>query len=79
MLGPLPPLHKTVVCVLALVACAGVAAWLADSLPLPVLPGAAALAGGAVGLVLALLSPSPPQQPRAARAASRRSGSRRSR
>ena len=77
MLGPLPPLHRTVVCLLALVACAGVAAWLAASLPLPVLPGTAALAGGAVGLVLALLSPPASQQPRAARATSRRPGSHR--
>ena len=37
MLGPLPPLYRWVVCSLALVVCAGLGAWLAWSLPVPVL------------------------------------------
>ena len=44
MLGPLPPLHRLLVSVLALVACIGVGAWLAFTLPIPLIaPTGAAL------------------------------------
>ena len=57
MLGPLPPLHRLLVSVLALVACVGVGAWLAFTLPIPlVAPTGAAigavLGGGVVALLL---------------------------
>ena len=50
MLGPLPPLYRWVVAVLALVASAGVGAWLAIMLTSPLTDGAAA--GAAIGAVL---------------------------
>ena len=50
MLGPLPPLHRWVVAVLALVASVGVGAWLAFTLTTPLSLGAAA--GAVVGAVL---------------------------
>ena len=52
MLGPLPPLHRWVVCVLALLACVGVGAWLAWTLPGPLLAPAGAVLGAVPGLVL---------------------------
>ena len=57
MLGPLPPLHRVLVSLLVLVACAGVGAWLAYTLPIPlVAPTGAAigavLGGGVVALLL---------------------------
>jgi len=48
VLGPLPPLHRLLVCVLALVACIGVGAWLAFTLPIPLI----APTGAAIGAVL---------------------------
>jgi hypothetical protein len=57
VLGPLPPLHRVLVSLLVLVACAGVGAWLAYTLPIPlVAPTGAAigavLGGGVVALLL---------------------------
>ncbi len=55
MLGPLPRLHRWIVCVLALVTCIGVGAWLAFTLPIPVLAGSGAAVGAALGVVVVLL------------------------
>jgi hypothetical protein len=55
VLGPLPPLHRWIVCALALVTCIGVGAWLAFTLPVPVLAGSGAVVGAALGLVVVLL------------------------
>ena len=55
MLGPLPRLHRWIVCALALVTCIGVGAWLAFTLPIPVLAGSGAVVGAALGLVVVLL------------------------
>jgi hypothetical protein len=55
MLGPLPRLHRWTVGALALLACIGVGAWLADSLPIPLLAPAGATIGAALGLLLVLL------------------------
>ncbi len=56
MLGPLPPLYRWIVSVLALAACVGVGAWLAWTLPVPVLAPAGAIVGAALGaLVVRLL------------------------
>jgi membrane protein YdbS with pleckstrin-like domain len=55
VLGPLPRLHRWIVCALALVACIGVGAWLAFTLPVPVLAGSGATVGAALGLVVVLL------------------------
>jgi hypothetical protein len=55
VLGPLPKLHRWIVCALALVTCVGVGAWLAFTLPVPVLAGSGAIGGLALGLVVVLL------------------------
>ena len=55
MLGPLPPLYRWIVCLLALVACIGVGAWLAFTLPVPVLATSGAAIGAALGVVLVIL------------------------
>lgn len=56
MLGPLPPLYRWVVYVLALLTCVGLGAWAAWSLPGPLLAPAGAGIGAAVGVaVVALL------------------------
>ncbi len=56
MLGPLPPLYRWVVSFLALVVCAGLGAWLAWTLPIPLLVPTGAVLGAALGvLVVALL------------------------
>lgn len=56
MLGPLPPLYRWVVGLLALVVCAGLGAWLAWTLPGPLLVQTGALLGAAFGgLVAGLL------------------------
>jgi hypothetical protein len=55
VLGPLPPLHRWVVCVLALLASIGVGAWLAFTLPLPLVVSAGAAAGAVLGGVMVML------------------------
>lgn len=55
MLGPLPPLHRWVVCALALLACIGLGAWLAFTLPIPLLATAGAGIGAALGCVVVML------------------------
>ena len=55
MLGPLPPLYRWIVCVLALVACVGVGAWLAAMLPVPFVATSGAVIGAALGVVLVML------------------------
>jgi hypothetical protein len=62
VLGPLPPLHRVVVCVLALLAPVGVGAWLAWSTPGPLLPTVGAVIGASLGvaLVFLLLRQTPP-------------------
>ena len=55
MLGPLPPLYRWVVCILALVACIGAGAWLAFTLPIPLLAAGGAGIGAALGVVLVIL------------------------
>lgn len=55
MLGPLPPLHRWVVCVLALLACIGLGAWLAFTLPVPLIATAGAGIGAALGCLLVVL------------------------
>ncbi len=55
MLGPLPLLHRWLVCALALLACVGAGAWLAATLPGPVVAATGAGIGAALGLVVVLL------------------------
>ncbi len=57
MLGPLPLLHRWVVCGLALVGSAGVGAWLAFTLSRPMSVGAAvgAVVGAVLGAVVVML------------------------
>jgi hypothetical protein len=60
VLGPLPPLHRLVVTVVALLVCAAAGAWLALSLPLstppgPTWAGPGAALGAGLGAVLGLL------------------------
>ena len=55
MLGPLPPLHRWVVGLLAVVACVGLGAWLAAVTPIPLLPRAGAGVGAALGAVVVAL------------------------
>jgi hypothetical protein len=55
VLGPLPPLHRWIVCLLALVASIGLGAWLAVMLPVPLIATAGAAIGAALGAVLVLL------------------------
>ena len=52
MLGPLPPLHRWVVSLLALIACIGAGAWLALNLPVPLLASEGAAVGAGLGLVV---------------------------
>ena len=61
MLGPLPPLHRLLVSVLALVACIGVGAWLAFTLPIPLIAPTGAAIGAVLGggLVMLLHRPRP--------------------
>jgi hypothetical protein len=55
VLGPLPPLYRWIVCLLALVACIGVGAWLAFTLPVPLIATTGAAIGAALGVVLVTL------------------------
>ena len=55
MLGPLPTLYRVVVSTCALVVFVGVGAWLAETLPGPLLAGAGAGIGAGIGMVVALL------------------------
>ncbi len=55
MLGPLPPLYRWIVCVLALVASIGVGAWLAFTLPIPFIATSGAVIGAVLGVVLVML------------------------
>ena len=73
MLGPLPTLHRWVVCVLALLACTGIGTWLGVTLPAPLLGvcGAGLGAGLGVAVVLLLLHDRG-AQPRPARTRARR-------
>jgi len=69
VLGPLPPLHRWVVCALALLACLGLGASLAVTLPAPRL----ATAGAALGvLVVVLLLHDPTRHRREPRMRTRR-------
>jgi hypothetical protein len=52
VLGPLPPLYRWVVCILALVACIGAGAWLAATLPVPLMATTGVAIGVALGVVL---------------------------
>ena len=68
MLGPLPPLHRFVLCALTLLTCSGLGAWLGFRLVVPLLPSVGAVVGAAFGLVLAaLLLDDPPHAPPARR------------
>jgi uncharacterized MnhB-related membrane protein len=68
VLGPLPPMHRWIVCVAALVGCIGAGAWLAFTLPMPDVTASGALVGAALGaLVVALLLHDFRPHPRAAR------------
>jgi hypothetical protein len=60
VLGPLPPLHRLVVSVVALLVCAAAGAWLALSLPLspssgPTWAGPGVALGAGLGAVLGLI------------------------
>jgi hypothetical protein len=55
MLGPLPPLHRWIVSLLALLASIGVGAWLAFTLPLPLVVSAGAAGGAVLGGVMVML------------------------
>ena len=57
MLGPLPPLYRWIVCILALVACIGAGAWLASTLPVVTPTGATtgAVAGAVLGGIVVML------------------------
>lgn len=55
MLGPLPKLYRVVVALAALLVCAAAGAWSAFMLPYPVLVGAGASVGLAVGVACAYL------------------------
>ena len=72
MLGPLPPLYRLVVSVLALLAFVGVGAWLAFTLPVAVLAPTGAMIGAMLGalVVLGMLHEDTP--PARARARARR-------
>ena len=54
MLGPLPPLYRLVVSVLALLAFVGVGAWLAFTLPVAVLAPTGAMIGAMLGALVVL-------------------------
>ena len=71
MLGPLPLLYRCIVSVLAVVVCAGLGAWLAWTLPVPLLVQTGAVIGAALGaLVVGLLLHD--SEPRAQRLRQRR-------
>ena len=55
MLGPLPALYRIIVSACALLACVGLGAWLAFTLPVPLLAGAGASIGAGIGVVAVLL------------------------
>lgn len=69
MLGPLPPLYRIVVSVLALLAFVGVGAWLAFTLPVEAIPPAGAMVGAMLGaaVVLAMLHEDDPRPARVRR------------
>jgi len=52
MLGPLPPLYRLTVATLCLLACVGAGAWLAATLPVPLLAPTGAAVGAALGVLL---------------------------
>jgi hypothetical protein len=54
VLGPLPLIYRWIVCVLALLACVGLGAWLAFKLPVSLITGGAAI-GAALGVVVVML------------------------
>jgi hypothetical protein len=73
MFGPLPLLHRIVLCAISL--CFGVLAgvWIAHATPLPVAISGGALVGGVIGLVAAYaLVHHPHAQPRPVRVTRRR-------
>ena len=55
MLGPLPAGYRIIVSVCALLACVGLGAWLASTLPVPLLAGVGASIGAGIGVVAVLL------------------------
>jgi uncharacterized membrane protein len=55
VLGPLPALYRIIVSACALLACVGLGAWLAFTLPLPLLAGVGASIGAGIGVVAVLL------------------------
>lgn len=55
MLGPLPTLYRVIVSVCALLAFVGLGAWLAVTLPVPLLASAGAGIGAGIGAVAVLL------------------------
>lgn len=66
MLGPLPPLYRLIVSVLALLAFVGVGAWLAFTLPIAVVAPTGAMIGAMLGalVVLAMLHEDAPRPSR---------------
>lgn len=54
MLGPLPPLYRLIVSVLALLSFVGVGAWLAFTLPVAVVAPTGAMLGALVGALVVL-------------------------
>jgi hypothetical protein len=71
MLGPLPPLHRLVLCALTLLTCTGLGAWLGYRLVVPLLPSVGAVIGSALGLVLVALLLNEPPHARPARRSQR--------
>ena len=55
MLGPLPPLHRWIVCSLVLLVCVGLGAWLAWTLPIPLVAPMGACVGAALGVLRMVL------------------------
>jgi hypothetical protein len=55
VLGPLPTLYRVVVSTCALLGCVGLGAWLAFTLPVPLLASAGAGIGAGIGVVVMLL------------------------
>jgi len=55
MLGPLPPLYRWLVGIAVVLACVGIGAWLAFTLPVRLEAVAGAWAGAALGAVLLAL------------------------
>jgi hypothetical protein len=54
VLGPLPPLYRLIVSVLALLAFVGVGAWLAFTLPIAVIAPTGAMIGAMLGALVVL-------------------------